>query len=91
MDEEEGNEVLVVMNEFDLLEDGWCRVGVNCRATLIHPWWVDSVTLSTGVRQMAAAKAGFWHTILTHGTGSIGSDDIDNSATVIPIEPVPGC
>jgi hypothetical protein len=67
MDGEVGNGVLVVMNEFDLLEDGWCRSGEKCRTTLIHPWCVDSAAMSTGVRTLAGAKAGFWLTIFFSG------------------------
>jgi hypothetical protein len=65
MDGEEGKGMRVVMNEFDLLENEWCRVGGKCKATLTQPWWVDSAAMSTAVRHMAAAKLGFWLTILS--------------------------
>jgi hypothetical protein len=68
MEGEEVDGMLVLMNEFDLLEDGWYRSGEKCRTTLIHPWCVDSAAMSTGVRTLAGAKPGFWLTIFVSDT-----------------------
>jgi hypothetical protein len=68
MEGEEVDGMLVLMNGFDLLEDGWCRSGEKCRTTLSHPWCVDRAAMSTGVRTLAGPKAGFWLTIFVCDT-----------------------
>jgi hypothetical protein len=66
MEGEEVDGMLVLMNEFDLLEDGWWPR--RCRACAVHPWWVDRAALSTAIRSAPDATGGFWHTIFVSDT-----------------------